>query len=301
MTSNPQRKAVLLGLGAVLSWSTVATAFKITLKHVDHFQLLFLATVFSIMALALVLVIQGRFSSVFQASTRQYVQCFGLGFLNPFLYYLVLFKAYSLLPAQVAQPLNYTWALTLSWLAVPFLGQKLGRVDFLAGIVCYSGVLVICTGGKITNLQVNSGLGVGLALGSTLIWAAYWLANRRSKIDPVVGLFLGFLFALPLVTIVTAIQSDFVFSRSGLVGGAYVGMIEMGFTFVLWLMAMKLTTSTARVANLIFLSPFLSLIFIQFVLGEDVKPGTVAGLILIVGGLFWQSQHAATTTNRVEK
>jgi drug/metabolite transporter (DMT)-like permease len=292
MVQNNQRKAMFMGLGAVLSWSTVATAFKLTLKHVDHFQLLFLATVFSIFALGLVLVVQGKVDRLFKATARQYAQCFGLGFLNPFLYYLVLFKAYSLLPAQVAQPLNYTWALTLSWLAVPFLGHKLGRVDFLAGIICYFGVLVISTGGDVTGLQVDSWLGVGLALGSTLIWATYWIMNKRSSLDPVVGLFLGFVFALPLVTLVTAMQSDFVFDKGGLIGGAYVGMIEMGFTFVLWLMAMKLTTNTARVANLIFLSPFLSLVFIQFVLGEDVRLGTVGGLVLIVGGLYWQGRSA---------
>ena len=33
------------------------------------------------------------------------------GFLNPFLYYIILFKAYSLLPAQEALSLNYTWPL----------------------------------------------------------------------------------------------------------------------------------------------------------------------------------------------
>ncbi len=291
MPQSQQRKAIFMGMGAAFAWSTVAAAFKLTLRHIDHFQLLFLATVFSIIALGIVLVIQGKVRQVFQATSEQYAQCFGLGFLNPFLYYLVLFKAYSLLPAQVAQPLNFTWALTMSWLAVPFLGHKLGRVDFIAGLVCYSGVLVISTGGDISSLQVDSWLGVGLALGSTLIWATYWIANRRSVIDPVVGLFLGFVFALPLVTLVTAMQSDFIFPRGGWLGGAYVGMIEMGFTFVLWLAALKLTNNTSRVANLIFLSPFLSLLYIQFILGEDVRLGTVGGLVLIVGGLFWQSKQ----------
>jgi len=62
----------------------------------------------------------------------------------------------------------------------------------------------------------------------------------------------------------------------------------MGFTFVLWLTAMKLTTSTARIANLIFLSPLLSLVLIHFVVGEPVLPSTLAGLALILGGLLLQ-------------
>jgi drug/metabolite transporter (DMT)-like permease len=62
----------------------------------------------------------------------------------------------------------------------------------------------------------------------------------------------------------------------------------MGFTFVLWLSAMRLTSSTARIANFIFLAPFVSLIFIHFVLGEHVVPSTFVGLVLIVGGLWLQ-------------
>ncbi len=286
---NNQRKATMFGLLAVLAWSTVATVFKLALQRMDHFQLLFLANIFSLAALGLVLAVQGRLGLLLKADRKQLGLCAGLGLINPFLYYLVLFKAYALLPAQVAQPLNFTWALTLAWLAVPILGQRLRLRDGLAGLVCYSGVLVITTGGNLRSIQMDSGLGVALALGSTLIWALYWLANTRMKYDPVAGLFLGFLFALPPVTTVVWFFSNFQISPSGWALGAYVGALEMGFTFVLWLSAMRLTASTARIANLIFLSPFLSLVIIHFVLGEHLRPATVPGLVLIVAGLWYQS------------
>lgn len=47
-----------------------------------------------------------------------------LGAINPLAYYLVLFKSYDLLPASQAQPLNYSWAITLTLMAAVFLGQK---------------------------------------------------------------------------------------------------------------------------------------------------------------------------------
>ncbi len=284
-----QRKAMLFGLLAVLAWSTVATAFKLALQRMDHFQLLFLANVFSLLSLGIVLSAQGRLKKILQVTRRQLGMCAGLGILNPFLYYLILFKAYALLPAQVAQPLNYTWALTLSWLAVPILGHRLRWRDALAGAICYGGVLIITTGGDFRTWQMDSVLGVVLALASTLIWALYWLSNARLRFDPVGGLFLGFLFSLPPVVLVTWLFSDFSISASGVALGAYVGAVEMGFTFVLWLTAMRLTSSTARLANLIFLSPFLSLVFIHFVLGEHIRVATIPGLILIIVGLWWQS------------
>ena len=287
---NPQRKATLFGLSAVLVWSTVATAFKLALRHLDYFQLLFLANVISLVSLSLVLAVQGKLALLTNTTGRQYRRSFGLGLLNPFIYYLVLFKAYTLLPAQVAQPLNYTWALTLSWLSVPLLGQKIGWRHGLAGVICYFGVVVLATGGDLASMRVADSLGVALALGSTVIWALYWIGNTKSDLDPVVGLFLGFAFALPFVTGTVLLFSDLRIGLAGLLGGAYVGAFEMGFTFVLWLTAMRLTTSTARIANFIFLAPFLSLVFIHFVLREHVLPATIIGLVLIVGGLLLQGR-----------
>jgi len=288
-----QRKAITYGLLAVLAWSTVATAFKLALRHLDHYQLLLLANIFSLISLGVVLSASRKWHLLQDVTRLQLWRTLGLGILNPFLYYLVLFKAYALLPAQVAQPLNYTWALTLSLLAVPLLGQRLTWRDGVGGLVCYLGVIVISTGGDLKGLHVSSPMGVVLALGSTIIWALYWLGNTRFSqdkycLDPVVGLFLGFAFALPLVAAVTLIFSDLHFDTAGIWAGAYVGAIEMGFTFVLWLAAMRLTTATARVAYLIFLSPFLSLVFIHFVLGEHILSGTLVGLVLIVGGLVLQ-------------
>jgi len=285
---NTQRQATLLGLLAVLAWSTVATAFKLALRHVDHVQLLLLANVFSLGCLALVLTARGRWGLVRSAPAGQVRLVLLLGLINPFVYYLVLFKAYALLPAQVAQPINFTWALTMSWLAVPLLGQRVGWRHGLAGLVCYGGVVVLATGGDLSSFRFADPLGVALALVSTVLWALYWIFNTRSRLDPVVGLFLGFAFALPFTAAATLLFSDFRFGRAGIAGGAYVGAFEMGFTFVVWLAAMRKTTSTARIANLIFLAPFLSLVFIHFVLGEHVVPSTLAGLVLIVGGLLLQ-------------
>jgi len=287
-------RATIYALLAVLAWSTVATAFKIALRHLDQFQLLFLAIAFSTLAVGLVLVAGGRWKHFRTTSRRQYRDAALLGILNPVVYYLILLKAYALLPAQIAQPLNYTWALTLGLLSVPLLKQRLTKRDIVGGLVCYFGVVVISTGGNLTEFSIASPLGVGLALGSTIIWAFYWLGNTRltqgeKGMDPVVALFVGFAFSLPVVALINFFASDFVFTSAGIRAAAYIGAVEMGFTFVLWLTAMRLTTSTAKIANLIFLSPFLSLIFIHFILGEHVVPGTIVGLVFIVGGLLWQS------------
>jgi drug/metabolite transporter (DMT)-like permease len=285
-----QRKATLFALAAVLCWSTVPTAFKLALRHIDHFQLLSIACGVALVFLGAVLTVQGKAGLLRRVSGRQLGLAALLGLFNPFLYYVILLKAYDLLPAQVAQPLNYTWALTLVWLSIPLLKQKPRLRDLLAGLVCYLGVVVISTGGDPGALRVESPLGVALALISTIFWALYWIGNTRNTADPVLSLFLNFACGLPMVLGVTMIFSDLRIDTAGLPAAVYVGVVEMGLGFVLWLTALKMSETTARVANLIFISPFLSLVFIQFVLGERIVPGTLVGLVLIVGGLVWQQR-----------
>ena len=286
---NNQRKALALGLGAVLLWSTVATAFKLSLRYFSPIELLLYSGFFSTLLLGGLLLYQGKLRLAFRCSRREYVLSILLGLLSPFLHYLVLFKAYDLLPAQQAQPINYTWAITLSLLAVPLLKQKIGWQQWLALLISYSGVVIISTEGHPFSLHFTSPLGVVLALLSTIIWALYWIFNTRDSRDPIVGLFVNFLCSFPFVLSYYLLTSKWqVPPLEGLLGAAYIGLIEMGICFILWLLAMKLTTNTARLSNLVFLSPFLSLILIHFVVGEDILLATGGGLILIILGLFCQ-------------
>jgi drug/metabolite transporter (DMT)-like permease len=284
-----QMRATLYGLSAVLLWSTVATAFKLSLRYLSPVELLFYSSGVSTLVIAAVLAMQRKFSLIFQCTRQQYLLSMLLGFLNPFLYYLILFKAYDLLPAQQAQPINYTWAITLSLLSVPLLKQKIRIQQWLALLISYCGVVVISTEGKPFSLNFTEPLGVALALLSTIIWALYWIYNTKDSRDPVVGLLINFAFGFICIFIYSLVTDALrVPPLAGLVGAVYVGFFEMGVCFVLWLMAMKLADNTAMISNLIFLSPFISLFFIHFFVGEQIVAGTYIGLVLIIGGLICQ-------------
>lgn len=288
-----QRLAMMSGLGAVLLWSTVATAFKLTLGYYTPLQMLLIACLASVAVLALLLAIRGQLGAAFRLPRGQYLQSVGLGLINPCLYYLLLFGAFDRLPAQEAQPINYTWALVLAYLSVPFLGHRLRLSDILAGLVCYGGVVIIATRGNFAELTFSDPLGVALAIGSTLVWAGYWILATRDRRDAVTGLFLNFLFGLPFIAALTWWQDGWPsIASGGFAGSLYVGVFEMGVAFVLWSRAMKLATNTARVSNLIFISPFLSLVFIYFILGEVILVSTWVGLVLIVAGLWLQQLGA---------
>lgn len=293
--NSSHRLALINGLGAVLLWSTVATAFKISLAALTPLALVALASAVSWLFLLGVLYVTGAAQELRGLQRRSLVYALTLGLLNPGLYYLVLFAAYDALLAQEAMALNYTWALVLPLLAVPLLRQPLKGRDAIAALISYSGVVVIATRGDVTGLTLSNPAGVALAIGSTLLWALYWIANTKISLSPVVSLFLNFSAAAPLLLLAALWRGDLdSVSLTGALGAVYIGLFEMGLSFILWLQAMRLTNNTARISTLIFLAPPLSLLLIWWLLNEPVMPSTLVGLVFILGGLGWQQHQKAT-------
>ena len=77
---------------------------------------------------------------------------------------------------------------------------------------------------------------------------------------------------------------------AGMAGAIYVGLFEMAVPFVLWLTALRLTESAARISHLIYLSPILSLVFISVFVGEKILISTLIGLGLILMGTVIQKK-----------
>ena len=288
-----QKLSYIHALTAVFLWSTVASVFKISLQTLSVPQLVFYAVLTSTIVLFIIVLIKNLSKEVIQHFKDNYKLILLLGVLNPFLEYILLFKAYDLLPVQEAQSINFTWALMLTYLSIPLLAQKLKANDLIAGIICYFGVLVIATKGDPLSLDFSNIYGVLLALLSTVVWSLYWIYNTKINVNPVVGLFSSFIIAVPLVFIYYMYMEDFLMPDiKGLLGAVYIGLFEMSITFMFWLSAMKLTESTSKIANLIFIAPFLSLIFIYFIVGEKILFATIIGLVLIVIGLLVQQSQA---------
>ncbi len=283
-----QKKAYIFAITSVAIWSTVATAFKITLRHTSVVNMLFVSTLVSMITLFLIILIEKKYYLLKKITLKDITYSMVLGLLNPLLYYIVLFNAYDLLRAQEAQAINYTWAITLTILAYFFLGQKLTIGDIIGLILSYLGVYIIATKGDIFTFDIKTNpLGIALALLSTVIWALYWILNTRDKLYPAIRLFLNFTWGSLSILIIFLLQKD-PLPLSGILGGIYIGLFEMGITFFFWSKALKYTTSTAKVSILIYLSPFLSLLFIHFIVGETIYFSTLIGLFMIIGGIIIQ-------------
>ena len=286
-----QKLAYIYTALAILFWSTVASAFKLSLRVVTPYQLVFYASLTSALVLFVLLTIQGRIKKVIETKRRHLLKSAGLGLLNPFIYYLILFNAYDRLPAQIAQPINNIWAVLIVIFSVPLLNQKITLKNLGAIFVSFLGVVIVTSQGNIAGFVNADILGVVLALSSAIFWALYWIYNVKDERDLAPKLFWNYLFGtlyLFLLSFTNYFEIGLSFKDS--IGPIYVGVFEMGLTSFVWLKALKLSESTARISNYVYLSPFISLIFIHFVVGETILFTSFLGLVLIVAGILLQEK-----------
>lgn len=278
---------------AVLFWSTVPTAFKICLEEMAILPMLAISSIASTVVLFAILLITGKSRAILKNRGDDFLRSAALGLINPFLYYLILLKAYQLLPAQVAQPLNMIWPIILVFLSVPVLKQKIKARSYLALLISFAGVYIISSQGSPLTPGKSNPAGVLLATGSSVFWAFYFILNVRDKRDEAVKLFLNFAFGSIYLVAAVLITGSWPENAGikGIAASVYVGIFEMGVTFFFWLKALQLAPTTDRVSNLVYLAPFFSLVFVHFILHEPVYYTTLAGLLMIILSIIIQNRH----------
>ena len=251
--------------------------------------MLLVASITSLIIFALVLTIQRKWGEVKTLSRRMWGYFALLGLLNPMAYYLVLFKSYDLLPAQVAQPVNYIWPVLLVILLAVFTRQAIPAKKYIGMLVSLGGLIIISAGGKQIGDTAISASGLILGIMSAFLWATYWMVNNKNKdrADATVACFMSFLFGSIYLVAIAMVIGVNLNTLPGILSGMYVGAFEMCIPFICFGLAIRKTTNPALINQLCYLSPFLSLFFVSTILGEQIVPTTYIGLILIVAGIVF--------------
>ncbi len=280
---------------AILFWSTVPTAFKISLGELDILTMLTIAVLTSTLVLFIIIISSNKINLLKKSTPKGLLGSAILGFINPFVYYIVLLSAYQLLPAQVAQPLNMIWPIILVFLSVPILKQKIERKSFVALFISFIGVYIISSQGTPFKPVHSNIAGVFLATGSSIFWAVYFILNIKDNRDEAVKLFLNFMFGSGYLIVAMIITGKWQIEPGfkGVAAAVYIGIFEMGISFLFWLKALQMASTTDKVSNLVYFAPFLSLIFVHFILHESVYYTTPVGLLLIIAGILIQNRKTS--------
>lgn len=285
---NESKKAILFGSIAVLSWSTVATMFKIALKSFSYFEVLLVASLTALFIFGIVMTLQRKWILVPKLSGKEWRRFALVGLINPVIYYLILFRSYELLPAQIAQPINYSWPVLLLIVLAVFTSKPIPKMKFIGMGISLLGVVLISFGpGGIKGISFSV-LGLFLAFISAFFWAIYWTVNTmNTKTDHIVALFMIFLFgSVYLLTGALVVGVD-LNSSQGIMASILAGTFEMAIPFIFFGAAIQKTNNPSLINQMCYLSPFLSLFFIYIFIGEQIYITTFLGLTLIIGGIMF--------------
>ncbi len=291
MTKN--QKAISAASVAVLSWSTVAAAFKTALTYYTHYEMLTVAALTATVIFAITVTIRKQWKQFAEMRHQDWVSLALLGFFSPTLYYLVLFSAYDRLPAQVAQPINYCWPIFLVILMAAIMHRPVKPRLYIGMAVSFAGVAMISLGGGAIEGELSAS-GLLMAFMGAVLWALYWIANEHLKGDysECVKLFGSFLFgSLYLLVELLWVPASFA-SPAGALASVYIGAFEMGIPFLFFSIALKNASNVATVNQMCYIAPFLSLFFISIIVGEKIIPTSYIGLSFIISGVVFNQYLA---------
>ena len=281
---------IFFSLTAVFFWSTISTAYKLTLAGMNAPQLLFYSSLFSCLVFFAIYIYKRTSNSIVKITLTDFKKSIFLGILNPFLFYLILVKAYELLPAQEALAINYFWPVVLSSFSIIFLKQKFSFSLIIGAFAAFIGVLIVALHGDIFHPVLENIGGRLLAFFSTFVWSGFWILNIVDKREVTVKLLTSFIIGTFITGVYIFVFNSFNISDSKyFLGAAYIGLFEMGITFFLWLKGLELSPNKAKTATLANLAPLISILFISQILGEKIMISSVLGLFLILAGIFIQN------------
>jgi len=281
----------------ILLWASIPVASKKILAELTNVQMLFWSTLFSFAVMAAVLLAQRKAHLLARYDARDYTRMGLLGFLGAYLYYILLYGAFVRTSAAEGFILAYTWPILVSLLAVVLLGEQLSGRRALAIAISFFGVLVIVTQGRIVTLAFTSLSGDLLALAGAFVFALFSILGKRARYDQTVSATVYFAVALLAVTATVLLPSLAGEGTGvGLPSAAvwpwliYNGVLVNGITYVFWFKALE-NGDTFIISNALYLTPFLSLVYVFFWLDEAILPSAVLGLVVIVAGIGVQAGH----------
>lgn len=281
--------AILFVALAILLWGTTPAVAKLLLRDLTNIQILFFTTLFATIGLFLISLFSGKLHHIKKYRLKDYLTFSYMGFLGVFLFFFFLFKALSILSAQEASIINFLWPIIVVVFSFFLLKEEFTIQKLLGIVLSFIGVFVVITKGNIFSFKLENVTGVFFALFGALFYGLFSVLSKKYNYERLTSTMFYYLFAffynLVAVVLFSSIPSV---SWQQLFGLLWLGIFTSGIAFVSWFLALKYG-DTARMANFIFLTPFLSLVYIYFLIGEKILLPSILGLLIIVAGIIIQT------------
>ncbi len=281
------KKSYIFAGVSILFWSTIATVSKLLLGSLTGMQVLFISSGAAGLALLLVNLCSGTFKNCRHYRLKDYGVMFLIGLPGTFLYYVFLYAGTNMLLASQAFIINYLWPIMSVVFACILLKEKMTLRRGLAIGLSFLGVGVVA-GSDLLQFKANTLLDAACCVLCAVSYGLYTALNQKYSYNKSIAVMVAYLSTFLVSGVVLLAQgSGFALQPLQWVGLAYNGVFTMGLATTTWALALE-GGKTAKISNLAYLTPFISLIWTFFILKEPIALTSVIGLAIIVLGILLQ-------------
>ena len=294
MKRTGEKKQIVYAVLTVFLWATMAPAVKLMQDSVPTTEVLFLAGVFSVVFLLGRLIANGKVKEYRTFGAQNYKVVLGLGFLGFFVYEFLYYFGIAQLTASTACILNYLWPIMLVLFSCLILKEPFTTRKVIAMVASFLGVVVLSVGGN-DQYGAHPVLGIVGCIVAAVSYGLFSVLNKREDLDQDL--------CMPIywgVTMVSGLIAGFVEGgwtmpdlKTWLIL-AWLGVMANAVGYLIWAIALNDSKNSARIANFAFLVPVLSMLLSALILREQIHWNGIAALVLILGGILYQSYEKKT-------
>jgi probable blue pigment (indigoidine) exporter len=213
-----------------------------------------------------------------------------LGALNFSVFWWLLFISAYRLPGGVAATVGAVQPLIVIVLARLLLGSPIRSLSIVAALAGISGValLILTPNATLDPIGIIAGIGGAFSMAAGTVLSRRWRPDVSPLTFTAWQLTAGGVLLLPVALLLESPLPHL--TGANVLGFAYLGLIGAALTYILWFRGLS-RLEPSMVSPLGFLSPTTAVILGWAVLGQQLSPMQMFGIVVVLGSV-WLSQRA---------
>lgn len=268
-------------------WSTMATVSKLLLNTMGNYQVLCVSSLLAGIAMLVINAVSGKLKLLKTYKPKDWLIMIGIGLTGIFFYYSFYYIGMGRMLASQAFIINYLWPIMSVVFAAILLKEKITIRKAIAIGLSFLGVIIV-TGRELIHFNPGMIFGAAMCISGAVCYGVFTALNKRYSYEKGISMMLAFFTSFLLSFAVNALSGNqWNLGGGQLLGLTWNGVFSMAIGNTAWVLALE-KGNTARISNLAYITPFLSLIWTALILKEAISLWSVAGLCVIVLGILIQ-------------
>ncbi|MCD8090535.1 MAG: DMT family transporter [Clostridiales bacterium] len=285
------KKEYIFAAGAVVIWGTLTPVSKLLFNNaLPEMELLFLSSAAASAALLLITAFSGNLKHFKEYTPADLLALILFGFIGIFLYTAFYNFGIAVLSSQEACIINYLWPVTTVIFCCIILKERFTLRKLAAAAISFSGIVVIATRGDFSSLDLSNLKGVFACFAAALCYGLFSALNKKKSSNQFCAMTIYYIVSTAASGLVLLFTGEFIpvesaFTAAGII---WIGVFANAAGYLLWCLAL-VGGDTAKISNIAFFTPFLTIVSARIILGEEINIFAFIGLLMILFGVFIQT------------